>query len=132
MAALQKTFSGDLTQSIAERIYDEIKKYDEEKRQREADPKVVEAAKEFNKEDNDSLPVVADANTKGVISKIFNKTSSDVVTVEVKVEDVSGKITTIANSMVDQQKLIINQNEMLEEKFGIMPVSYTHLKLPTI
>tara|TARA_B100000427_G_scaffold54202_1_gene41889 strand:+ start:65 stop:2203 length:2139 start_codon:yes stop_codon:yes gene_type:complete len=120
VAALQKTFSGDLTQSIAERIYDEIKKYDEEKRQREADPKVVEAAKEFNKEDNDSLPVVADANTKGVISKIFNKTSSDVVTVEVKVEDVSGKITTIANSMVDQQKLIINQNEMLEEKFGIM------------
>ena len=120
MAALQKTFSGDLTQSIAGRIYDEIKKYDEEKRQREADPKVVEAAKEFDKEDNDSLPVVADANTRGVISKIFNKTSSDVVTVEVKVEDVSGKITTIANSMVDQQKLIINQNEMLEEKFGIM------------
>ena len=120
MAALQKTFSGDLTQSIAGRIYDEIKKYDEEKRQREADPKVVEAAKEFNKEDNDNLPVVADAKTKGVISKIINKTSSDVVTVEVKVEDVSGKITTIANSMVDQQKLIINQNEMLEEKFGIM------------
>ena len=120
MAALQKTFSGDFTQFIAGKIYDEVKKYDEEKRQREADPKVVEAAKEFDKEDDKSLPVVADAKTKGVISKIFNKTSSDVVTVEVKVEDVSGKITTIANSMVDQQKLIINQNEMLEEKFGIM------------
>ena len=132
MAALQKTFSGDLTQSIAGRIYDEIKKYDEEKRQREADPKVVEAAKEFNKEDNDNLPVVADAKTKGVISKIFNKTSSDVVTVEVKVEDVSGKITTIANSMVDQQKLIINQNEMLEEKFGIMlSLSLIHISEPT-
>ena len=120
MAALQKTFSGDFTQFIAGKIYDEVKKYDEEKRQREADPKVVEAAKEFNKEDNDSLPVVADANTRGIISKVFNKTSSDIVTVEVKVEDVSGKITTIANGMVDQQKLILNQNEMLEEKFGIM------------
>ena len=120
MAALQKTFSGDFTQFIAGKIYDEVKKYDEEKRQREADPKVVQAAKEFNKEDNSSLPVVTDANTRGIISKIFNKTSSDVVTVEVKVEDVSGKITTIANSMVDQQKLILNQNEMLEEKFGIM------------
>ena len=120
MAALQKTYAGDLTQSIAGKIYDEIKKYDEEKRQREAAPKVVQAAKEFNKEDNKSLPVVADANTRGIISKIFNKTSSDVVTVEVKVDDVSGKITTIANGMVDQQKLILNQNEMLEEKFGIM------------
>ncbi len=120
MAALQKTFSGDFTQFIAGKIYNEVKKYDEEKRQREADPKVVQAAKEFNKEDNSSLPVVADANTRGIISKIFNKTSSDVVAVEVKVEDVSGKITTIANSMVDQQKLILNQNEMLEEKFGIM------------
>ncbi len=120
MAALQKTFSGDLTQSIAGKIYAEIRKYDDEKRAREADPKVKKAAEELNKEDDQDLPVVIDSDIKGSVTKIFGKLSADIVATEGKVDDVSAKVTNVAGELVDIQKLIINQNEMLEQKFGIM------------
>ena len=120
MAALQKTFSGDLTQFIAGKIYAEVKKYDDERRAREADRKVVNAQKELLKEDDKDLPIVVDDDVKGSVSRIFGRLSADVVATEGKVDDVSAKITTVASAMVDQQKLIINQNAMLEEKFSIM------------
>ncbi len=120
MAALQKTFSGDLTQSIAGKIYAEVKKYDDERRAREADRKVVNAQKELLKEDDKDLPIVVDDDVKGSVSRIFGRLSADVVATEGKVDDVSAKITNVASAMVDQQKLIINQNAMLEEKFSIM------------
>ncbi len=119
MATLTKTASGDLTSFIAGKIYAEIKKYDDEKRVREADPKVKAAAKELEKED-DSLEVVANRDLKGTVKNIFGKSSADVVSLEGKVDDLSAKVTNVASSMVDQQKLIINQHQMLEEKFDIM------------
>ena len=53
MAALQKTWSGDLTQEIAGRIWDAIKNYDEELQLKEASPKVKQAVRELRKEDSD-------------------------------------------------------------------------------
>ena len=120
MAALQKTFSADFTQFIAGKIYDEIKKYDEDGRKRAADPNVVRAQKELLKEDDKDTQVVVDRDTRSSIAKIFNRVSSDVISTEEGVNEVSAKITNIASAMVDQQKLIINQNEMLEEKLGII------------
>ena len=118
MAAIQKTFSGDLTQFIAGKIYDEIKKYDEDGRKRAADPKVVKAQKELLKEDDKATQVVVDKGTRASIAKIFSRVSSDVISTEEGVNEVSAKITNIASAMVDQQKLILNQNEMLEDKLG--------------
>ena len=88
MAALQKTFSGDLTQFIAGKIYAEVKKYDDERRAREADRKIVNAQKELLKEDDKDLPIVVDDDVKGSVSRIFGRLSADVVATEGKVDDV--------------------------------------------
>ena len=120
MATLQKTYSGDLTQAIAGKIWSEIRKYDDEKREREADAKVKKAAEALKREDNDSIPVVVDKDTKIIFTNMFGKVSADIVATEGKVDDVSAKVTNVAKSMVDQQQLILNQNAMLEEKFDIM------------
>lgn len=120
MATLQKTYSGDLTQAIAGKIWSEIRKYDDEKRAREADAKVKKAAEALKREDNDSIPVVVDKDTKIIFTNMFGKVSADIVATEGKVDDVSAKVTNVAKSMVDQQQLILNQNAMLEEKFDIM------------
>ena len=89
MATLQKTYSGDLTQAIAGKIWSEIRKYDDEKREREADAKVKKAAEALKREDNDSIPVVVDKDTKIIFTNMFGKVSADIVATEGKVDDLS-------------------------------------------
>ena len=84
MATLQKTYSGDLTQAIAGKIWSEIRKYDDEKREREADAKVKKAAEALKREDNDSIPVVVDKDTKIIFTNMFGKVSADIVATEGK------------------------------------------------
>ena len=53
MAALQKTWSKDLTEEIAGSIWNAINNYEEEEKLKEASPKVKQAARELRKEDSD-------------------------------------------------------------------------------
>ena len=59
MAGLTKTYSGDLTEFIAGKIWNVIKEIDEEKKieESEASKEVKDAAKKLLKDDKDSIPV---------------------------------------------------------------------------
>ena len=119
MAALQKTWSGDLTVEIAGRIWDAIKNYDEEQQLKEASPKVKQAARELRKEDSD-VPNVQSMSTAIVVK-------DSILPVHVKVQDtnkevrkLSGKVTAQLTGIADTTKLIGDQNAMLEAKFDTM------------
>ncbi len=119
MAALQKTWSGDLTQEIAGRIWDAIKNYDEEQKLKEASPKVKQAARELRKEDPD-VPNVQSMSTAIVVKDA-------ILPVHIKVEDtnkevrrLSGKVTAQLTGIADTTKLIGDQNAMIEAKLDTM------------
>ena len=119
MAALQKTWSGDLTVEIAGRIWDAIKNYDEEQQLKEASPKVKQAARELRKEDPD-VPNVQSMSTAIVVK-------DSILPVHVKVQDtnkevrkLSGKVTAQLTGIADTTKLIGDQNAMIEAKLDTM------------
>tara|TARA_B100001250_G_scaffold190643_1_gene163815 strand:+ start:678 stop:2993 length:2316 start_codon:yes stop_codon:yes gene_type:complete len=119
VAALQKTWSGDLTQEIAGRIWDAIKNYDEEQKLKEASPKVKQAARELRKEDPD-VPNVQSMSTAIVVKDA-------ILPVHIKVEDtnkevrrLSGKVTAQLTGIADTTKLIGDQNAMIEAKLDTM------------
>ena len=91
MAALQKTWSGDLTQEIAGRIWDAIKNYDEEEKLKEASPKVRQAARELRKEDDD-VPKVQSPSTAIVVKE-------SLIPVHVKVEQLDKEVKKISNTV---------------------------------
>ena len=119
MAALQKTWSGDLTVEIAGRIWDAIKNYDEDQQLKEASPRVKQAARELRKEEPD-VPNVQSTSTAIVVKQ-------SILPVHVKVEDtnkevrkLSAKVTAQLTGIADTTKLIGDQNAMLEAKFDVM------------
>ena len=119
MAALQKTWSGDLTVEIAGRIWDAIKNYDEEQQLKEASPKVKQAVRELRKEDPD-VPNVQSMSTAIVVK-------DSILPVHVKVQDtnkevrkLSGKVTAQLTGIADTTKLIGDQNAMIEAKLDTM------------
>ena len=119
MAALQKTWSGDLTVEIAGRIWDAIKNYDEEQQLKEASPKVKQAVRELRKEDSD-VPNVQSMSTAIVVK-------DSILPVHVKVQDtnkevrkLSGKVTSQLTGIADTTKLIGDQNAMIEAKLDTM------------
>ena len=119
MAGLTKTYSGDFTEWIAGKILNEIKNYDEEKKLKDASPKVKKAARELRKED----PKVKKVQSRS--SAIAVKDA--MLPVHISVEQlnkqtnlISGKITAISEGISDTQKLIVNQNQMLEAKFEVI------------
>ena len=59
MAALQQTWSGDLSAEIAGKIFDAVKNIGNDKKIDESDasPEVKQAAKELNRSDDKSTPV---------------------------------------------------------------------------
>ena len=119
MAALTKTWSGDLTAKIAGEIWNAIKNYDEEQKLKDASPKVKQAARELRKEDPD-VPNVQSMSTAIVVKDA-------ILPVHIKVEDtnrevrkLSGKVTAQITGIADTAKLIGDQNAMLEAKFDTM------------
>ena len=121
MAGLTKTYSGDLTEFIAGKIWDVIKNIDEEKKIEEsgASKKVKDAAKKLLKDDPNSVPV-KDKDLRETISKIFLPIESQLVQTKSHVDGMSAKITSIGGGIADTQKLIINQNQILEDKLDLM------------
>ena len=80
MAGLTKTYTGDLGQAIAGKIWDVIKNIDEEKKIDDsgASKEVKDAAKKLLKDDPNSVPV-KDKDLRETISKIFLPIESQLV-----------------------------------------------------
>ena len=118
MAGLTKTYTRDLTTAIAGKLWEAIKDADEKHKleKSKASEEVKEAAIKLKKEDSNSIPV-QDKDLGETIAKIFGPLEGKLLQTEGKVENLSGKITAVAGSISDTQKLIINQNEILEDKF---------------
>ena len=119
MAALQKTWSGDLTEEIAGRILSAINNYEEEEKLKEASPKVKQAARELRKEDSD-VKKVQSPSTAIVVKQALLPVHIKVEQLDKEVKKISGKVTAIGTGLADTTKLIGDQNAMLEVKFDIM------------
>ena len=121
MASLTKTYSGDLTTSIAGVIWDRIKQADEKREleKSKASEEVKQAAIKLKREDPNSIPV-QDKDLRDTVVRIFGPLEGKLLQTESKVENLSAKITMVAGGIADTQKLLINRNELLEEKFDTM------------
>ena len=121
MASLQKTATRDLSTAIAGKIWEAIKDADERRQldKKKASEDVKKAAVKLKKDDPNSLPV-QDKDLGETVVRIFGPLEGKLLQTEGKVENLSGKITAVAGSVSDTQKLIINQNQLLEDKFDKM------------
>ena len=123
MAALQKTYRGDLSTAIAGVLWSRIKEADSKRKleKSNASEDVKQAARELNKEDDDPQPIpVRDSNLRDTIVKIFGGLEGRLVSLQGKTNNISAKITTLAGGIADTQDLIINQNQLLEDKYDII------------
>ena len=122
MASLQKTYSGDTGSWIAGMIWGEIKRRNNEKDidEREGDPVVKEAAKELireNEEDRQSIPI-RDEKLRDQVSKLFGAgLDVKIIHLDDKVDTLSSNVSVLGAGLVDTNKLIINHNKILEDKF---------------
>lgn len=116
---LTKTFSGDFTTWIAGKIWTEVKKWDDERLDAKADPEVVKAAEEMLNDDDDSL-VVRDEALRIDVHKIFGGIDSRLLQAENRIEKLSAQVRTLGSGIADTQKLLVNQNQMLEDKFDLL------------
>ncbi len=116
---LTKTFSGDFTTWIAGKIWAEVKKWDDERLDAKADPEVVKAAEEMLNDDDDSL-VVRDEGLRTDVHKIFRGIDSRLLQAENRIEKLSAQVRTLGSGIADTQKLLVNQNQMLEDKFDLL------------
>ena len=121
MAGLTKTYTGDLTQAIAGKIWSVIKEEDEKRKieDSEASKEVKDAAKKLLKEDNDSIPV-KDRDLRDTLANIFIPVETKLSKTKATTDSLSAKITSIGGSIADTQNLIINQNQILEDKLDLM------------
>ena len=118
MAGLTKTYTRDLSTAIAGKLWQAIKDADErrELEKSKASEEVKKAAVKIKREDTNSIPV-QDKDLRETVVKIFGPIEGRLLQTEGKVSNISGKITTVAGGVADTQKLIINQNQILEDKF---------------
>jgi len=118
VASLQKTATRDLSTAIAGKIWEAIKDADEKREleKSKASEEVKKAAVKIKRGDTNSIPV-RDKDLRETVVKIFGPIEGRLLQTEGKVSNISGKITTVAGGIADTQKLIINQNQILEDKF---------------
>ena len=116
MAGLTKTYSGDLTQTIAGKLWDEIKDRLDEGKEGKPSKEVRKAARELEKDDPDATKV-QDKSLRETVLKIFGPIDAKLVATERKVDNLSGKVSAVTANLIDTQTLIINQNQILEDKF---------------
>ena len=114
MATLVKTYKGDLTTAIADVLLKRIKKEDSN-----ASQEVKDAAEELNKDDSNALSVQDRDLGKSAV-KIFQPLEGQLLKTEGKVNNLSTKVNLLAGGVADTQKLIINQNQLLEDKFELI------------
>lgn len=122
MAALQQTWSGDLSVAIAGKIIDAVKNLSKDKKidETNASTEVKEAAKKLNKSDSDSVPV-KDPELRETISKLFGvKLDAKLIAFEGKIDRTVESVNIIGAGIVDVQKLLVDQNSLLEAKLDEM------------
>jgi len=122
MAALQQTWSGDLSVEIAGKIIDAVKNLSKDKKidETNASTEVKEAAKKLNKSDSDSVPV-KDPELRETISKLFGvKLDAKLIAFEGKIDRTVESVNIIGAGIVDVQKLLVEQNSLLEAKLDEM------------
>ena len=101
MAALQKTYKGDLSTAIAGVLWSRIKEADNKRKleKSNASEDVKQAARELNKKDDDPQPIpVRDSNLRDTVVKIFGGLEGRLVSLQGKTNNISAKITTLAGS----------------------------------
>ena len=118
MASLQKTFKGDLTTAIAGKLYEAIKDADQKNQleKTNASEDVKQAAVKAKKEDPESVPV-KDMDLRETIVNFFTPIDGKLIKAQVTYSAISSKVTALAGGVADTQKLLINQNQLLEDKF---------------
>jgi len=118
VASLQKTFTGDLTTAIAGKLYEAIKDADEKNQleKSNASQDVKQAAVKAKKEDPESVPV-RDMDLRETIVNFFTPIDGKLIKAQATYSAISSKVTTLAGGVADTQKLLINQNQILEDKF---------------
>jgi len=122
VASLQKTYSGDLSTSIAGVIWDRIKQADDKMQleKSKASEEVKQAAVKLKKDDDDKSIPVKDKDLRDTVVRIFGPLEGKLLQTEGKIENLSAKITTVAGGIADTQKLLINRTQLLEDKFDQM------------
>jgi murein DD-endopeptidase MepM/ murein hydrolase activator NlpD len=121
VASLIKTYKGDLTTSIAGVIYDRIKQIDD-KRQLDktgASEEVKQEAVKLKKEDSNAIQV-QNRPLGEIVARFFTPLQGKFLTTNSKVDNLSVKANLIAGGIADTQKLLINRNQLLEDKFDQM------------
>ena len=116
MAGLTKTYTGDLTQAIAGKLWGEIKDRLDGDGDGKPSKKVRQAARELKKDDPNATKV-QDKSLRETVLKIFGPIDAKLIATERKADNISGKVSAVTASLVDTQNLIINQNQILEDKF---------------
>ena len=121
MASLIKTYKGDLTTSIAGVIYDRIKQIDGKRRldKTGASEEVKQEAVKLKKEDSDAIQV-QNKPLGEIVARFFTPLQGKFLTTNSKVDNLSAKVNLIAGGIDDTQKLLINRNQLLEDKFDQM------------
>ena len=118
MASLQKTYTGDLSTAIAGKLYEAITDADEKNQleKSNASQDVKQAAVKAKKEDPDSVPV-RDMDLRKTIVNFFTPIEGKLIKAQATYNNISSKVTALAGGVADTQKLLINQNQILEDKF---------------
>ena len=124
MASLTKTYKGDLTTSIAGVLYDRIKQIDdkEELDKTGASEEVKQEAVKLKKEDSNAIQVQNQALGE-VVTRFFAPLQGKFLQTKSRIDNLSTKINLVAGGVADTQKLLINRNQLLEDKFDQMLTS---------
>jgi len=120
VASYTKTYRGDLGSFIAGKLWDKVKEWDDDRiiDESDADPIVKEAAKELKRNNDPNSIEVKDPSLREKVSNIFGVgIDSKIVRTEDKVDKLAGRVSVVAGGIADTQKLIVNQNQLLEDKF---------------
>ena len=123
MATSTKTYSGDLSTAIVGKISDVI---DDQRKRSEiektkASPEVKTAATKLVTSRSTEEKVQKDTNLKEYISKVFGtELDANIIQTEGNVRDLTDQVVSINQGLLNTQKLVINQNELMENKFDQM------------
>ena len=120
MATLTQTSQGDLTSFIAGKIFERVKATLDDRPIPKGSPEVEKAVKKFEEEeegDVHSIPVVDEKLRRQVVKLFGAGLEIKLVQMEGKIENTNAAIKTIGGTISDTQELIVNQNQILEDKF---------------
>ena len=123
MATSTKTYSGDLSTAIVGKISDVI---DDQRKRSEiektkASPEVKTAATKLVTSRTTEDKVHKDPNLKEYISKVFGtELDANIIQTEGNVKALTDQVVSINQGLLNTQKLVINQNELMENKFDQM------------